>query len=49
MTDARARLASFGDFGLVHKGFKTTFDSCMLEISLSGANHAIRNDPLVRR
>lgn len=33
VTDARASLTGFGDFGLVHKGFKKTFDSCMLEIS----------------
>src|SRR6185312_613145 len=33
VTDARGTLTGFGDYGLVHKGFKTTFDSCMLEIA----------------
>lgn len=27
LTDARAAMTGFGDFGLVHKGFKVTFDS----------------------
>jgi triacylglycerol lipase len=27
LTDARAGMTSFGDFGPVHKGFKKTFDS----------------------
>ena len=33
LTDARAAMTSFGDFGLVHKGFKTTFDSVINNIA----------------
>lgn len=33
LTDARAAMTSFGDFGLVHKGFKTTFDSVIANIA----------------
>jgi triacylglycerol lipase len=37
VTDARGTLTGFGDYGLVHKGFRTTFDSCMLEIARNEA------------
>jgi len=32
LTDARGAMTSFGDYGPVHKGFRTTFDSCMVSI-----------------
>jgi triacylglycerol lipase len=33
LTDARAGMTGFGDFGPVHKGFKSTFDSVIANIS----------------
>jgi triacylglycerol lipase len=32
LTDARGAMTGFGDFGPVHKGFRTTFDTCLASI-----------------
>ena len=37
LTDLRAAMTGFGDYGLVHKGFKKTFDT--VATSLQGADH----------
>lgn len=33
LTDARAAMTSFGDYGQVHKGFKATFDSVLANLA----------------
>jgi len=33
LTDARGTLAGFEDYGPVHKGFRVTYDSCMVQIA----------------
>ena len=32
LTDARASMTGFGDYGAVHKGFRTTFDTCLASL-----------------
>ena len=45
LTDARAGMISFGDFGPVHKGFKKTFDSVITNIAQQ--NSDIMNSDVV--
>src|SRR5271167_609380 len=46
LTDLRASLTSFADYGLVHKGFKTTFDS--VKGSLAAEDRAIMSADVVQ-
>jgi triacylglycerol lipase len=46
LTDFRASLTSFADYGLVHKGFKTTFDSAAG--SLAAEDRAIMSADVVQ-
>jgi pimeloyl-ACP methyl ester carboxylesterase len=45
LTDIRASMTRFGDYGLVHKGFKTTFDSVLG--NLARDNATIMNSDVV--
>jgi triacylglycerol lipase len=45
LTDARAAMTGFGDFGLVHKGFKVTFDSVIG--NLRGAQTSVMDADVV--
>ncbi len=45
LTDARGAMTGFGDYGPVHKGFKTTFDSALN--SLVGADATIMGADMV--
>ncbi len=38
LTDLRAGMTGFGDYGLVHKGFKRTFDSVLLNLAKDHAS-----------